>query len=62
MTDEQKQKADELISNLELATGSILLRDKLLTPVVTEMRIQPACAARTVGCRETPLVPPSPLS
>ena len=38
MTDEQKQKADNLLSNLEIATGQILLRDKLLTPIVTEMR------------------------
>jgi hypothetical protein len=40
MTDELKQKADDLISNLELATGEILLRDKVLTPVVTDMRIK----------------------
>ena len=39
MTDEQKQKVDDLISNLELATGQILLRDKVLMPVVTDMRI-----------------------
>jgi hypothetical protein len=40
MTDDLKQKADDLISNLEIATGEILTRDKLLMPVVKDMRIQ----------------------
>jgi hypothetical protein len=39
MTDEQKQKADDLISNLEIATGEILTRDRVLMPVVKDMRI-----------------------
>ncbi len=38
MTDEEKKRIDELISNLEWATGQILLRDKNLTPLVDRMR------------------------
>ncbi len=38
MTDDEKKRADDLISNLEMATGQILLRDKLTMPVVEEMR------------------------
>lgn len=36
--DPDKTKLDSLVSNLELATGAILLRDKQLGPVITKMR------------------------
>jgi len=39
-TDPNKAKFDTLISNLELATGEILARDKQLGPLVTKMRQQ----------------------
>lgn len=36
--DPDKTKLDSLVSNLELATGAILFRDKQLGPVITKMR------------------------
>ena len=39
-TDPNKAKFDAIISNLELATGEILARDKQLGPVITKMRQQ----------------------
>jgi hypothetical protein len=37
MTEEEKKKADDLISNLEKSVGQILSRDKTLNPVLTSM-------------------------
>jgi hypothetical protein len=37
MTDEEKQRAEALISNLEVAAGQVLTRDMLLRDVVTGM-------------------------
>lgn len=37
-SDPNKAKLDNLVSNLELATGALLVRDKQLGPIITKMR------------------------
>jgi hypothetical protein len=37
MTDEEKQRAEDLIGNLEVAAGQVLTRDPLLRDVVSGM-------------------------
>lgn len=37
MTDQEKQKAEELISRLELSVGQIFPRDSANAPLITQM-------------------------
>jgi hypothetical protein len=37
MTDEEKTRAEALISNLEVAAGQVFARDNKLGPIVTAM-------------------------
>jgi hypothetical protein len=51
--DPQKARLDALVSNLELATGAIMVRDKHLGPLITKMR-QDLLALRALLAIERP--------